>query len=94
VDDTIHFLYRYKKSRAFGSSQLVSIARSFRIAGRALAITTLVQAFGFLICIFGALESSREFAVLASITMVVALAADLVLLPSIMLFHRARPVLS
>mgnify|MGYP002713164601 CR=1 FL=1 len=93
VDDTIHFLYRYKKSRVFGSSRIVSIARSFRIAGRALAITTLVQATGFLVCIFGALDSSREFAVLASATMVLALAADLLLLPSIMLFRRARPVL-
>ncbi len=94
VDDTIHFLYRYKKSRVFGSSPLVSIARSFRIAGRALTITTLVQAFGFLVCIFGALESSREFAVLASATMIVALFTDFFLLPSLMLFNRARPVQS
>jgi len=90
VDDTIHFLYRYKRSRSFGSSPVISTARSFRVVGRALGITTLVQAFGFLVCIFGSLESSREFAILASLTMVMALVADLFLLPSVLLLQAKR----
>jgi len=93
VDDSIHFLYRYKQARHLGSSPLVSTARSFRVAGRALLITTLVQAFGFLVCIVGSLASSREFAILSSSTMIVALAADVFLLPALLLLSRPRPAL-
>jgi hypothetical protein len=93
VDDTIHLLHRYRQARRRGSSPVVSIARSLRVAGRALLVTTVVEALGFLACLAGSLDSSREFAVLASATMVVALAADLLLLPSLLLLSRrtARP---
>ncbi|MEZ5990142.1 MAG: MMPL family transporter [Planctomycetota bacterium] len=88
VDDTIHFLHRYRQSRARGSSSRTAVARAFRVAGRALAISTLVQVLGFSTCLFGELDTSREFAVLAAGTMLVALLADLIVLPSILLLRR------
>ncbi len=94
VDDSIHFLYRYREARKRGSSRRIATARSFRIAGRALLVTTLVEALGFLVCIVGSLESSREFAVLSSSTMAVALAADVIFLPSLLLGAAPRPARS
>jgi hypothetical protein len=91
VDDTIHFLFHYRQARRRGAGPLRAAARSLRVAGRALVVTTLVEALGFLVCVLGALASSREFAVLASGTMLVALAADLFLLPALLLARRRAP---
>jgi predicted RND superfamily exporter protein len=90
VDDTIHFLYRFRVARAGGTSVTRSLARAIVHAGRPVVITSLVLSVGFAAGLAGNLETTREFSALAAATILGALAADLVLLPAL-LFALARP---
>ncbi|MFT5286493.1 MAG: putative RND superfamily exporter protein [Planctomycetota bacterium] len=88
VDDTIHWLHSY--GNASGST-LRRISRAFFEVRRAIVITTIVLAVGFSATLLGELPSTREFGMLAVATLIIALVADLFLLPAlILLFGRIR----
>ncbi|CAM3477686.1 efflux RND transporter permease subunit [Zobellia roscoffensis] len=81
VDDTIHFLGRYKLSRDGGLSKEAALEVTFLKTGRALIITTTTLFFGFLILLFSAHAPSVTIGLLVSITLLTALVLDLLLLP-------------
>lgn len=82
VDDTIHWLHAFRVARGT-TSQRVTVAMT-RVT-RPILITTLVLSVGFAMTFFGALWSTREFGQLAVATLVIALIADLVILPAFVL---------
>jgi len=90
VDDTIHLLYRFSKARARGRSRRVALATAMRHAGTAVVITSGTLALGFAAALFGGLVTTRTFGALASGTIVVALLADLILLPALLLHSKPR----
>lgn len=81
VDDTIHFLGRYKIGRAKGLTKEEALQITFRETGRALIITTLVLFFGFLVLLFSVHTPSITIGLLVSVTLLTALVIDLLLLP-------------
>jgi predicted RND superfamily exporter protein len=81
VDDTIHFLGRYKVSRANGYTKEEAMEITFLDTGRALVITTLALFFGFLVLLFSIHEPSMTIGLLVSVTLLAALVLDLLLLP-------------
>ena len=81
VDDTIHFLGRYKIGLAKGLSKEESLQITFAETGRALIITTLVLFFGFLVLLFSVHTPSITIGLLVSVTLLTALVLDLLLLP-------------
>lgn len=81
VDDTIHFLGRYKVGISNGKTKEEAIAITFEETGRALVITTMTLFLGFLVLLFSEHMPSVTIGLLVSVTLVTALILDLLLLP-------------
>ncbi len=81
VDDTIHFLGRYKVGINQGLSKEEALEITFAETGRALIITTLALFFGFLVLLFSVHAPSMTIGLLVSVTLLAALFLDLLLLP-------------
>ncbi len=83
VDDTIHFLSRFKQCRSSGLNQEESLEKTFQETGKALVITSIILFFGFMVMLFSIHQPSVTVGLLISCTLLVALALDLLLLPVI-----------
>jgi len=81
VDDTIHFLGRYKVSRDNGHDKEEALKITFAETGRALVITTFSLFFGFMVLLFSIHAPSMTIGLLVSVTLLAALVLDLLLLP-------------
>lgn len=84
VDDTIHFVVRYKQEKQHGSSHQEAIQKTFRGAGQAIVITSLLLVSGFGILATSSLTTTFHFGLLSSVTLGAAILADLFLLPAAM----------
>lgn len=88
VDDTIHIITRYRfefnKSGNYQDALFISMKR----VGRALFITSLVLMAGFLVNVFSEMQSFAEFGILVAVTIAMAMAADLFLLPALVLVFK------
>lgn len=89
VDDTIHFLARYRQERQGGRSPEEAVVTSVRTAGRGILWTTLLLMAGFAVLMMSSFRGIYEFGALVGVVLVVAFLADLTLLPAMLL--RARP---
>lgn len=90
VDDSIHFLAKYRLVRGRGYSVDESLLRTFRETGKALCLTTIVLFFGFLVLLFSSNPPSFTVGLLISSTLISALAFDLMLIPSILRWIERR----
>ena len=91
VDDTIHFVVRYQQERREGKSHHDAILHTFRGAGHAIILTSVLLVSGFGILATSSLTTTFHFGLLASITLFAAILADLFLLPATMnLFYRSE----
>jgi predicted RND superfamily exporter protein len=81
VDDTVHFLSKYRHARNSGNDAEQSVRYAFASVGRALWITTLVLATGFSILMLSPFALNSDMGMLTSIIIVVALAVDFLFLP-------------
>ncbi|WP_396637488.1 RND family transporter [Maribacter sp. R77961] len=81
VDDTIHFLGKYKLGIAQGLCQEKALEKTFVQTGRALVITTIILFFGFMVMLFSIHQPSITIGIIISVTLVTALILDLLLLP-------------
>ena len=85
VDDTIHLLYRYRRERQAGHATTQALRATVRETGRALVFTTMILALGFWAGILGSFKPTVFFSFLTGLTMVLALLADLLLVPALLL---------
>ncbi len=81
VDDSIHFLSKYKLSRQKGLDMESALHITFMETGKAICLTTVILFFGFLIMLFSIHPPSVTVGILISITLLSAVFADLFLLP-------------
>ncbi len=81
VDDTIHFLSKYKICRNKGFDKEKSLELSFTETGKAIIFTSILLFFGFLIMLFSIHPPSNILGLLISITLLSALVADLFIIP-------------
>ena len=84
VDDTIHFLSKYKLARNKKKTVEESIKITFEETGKAITFTTIILFFGFLTMFFSNHPPSVTVGMLISVTLVGALICDLFLLPVLM----------
>ena len=85
VDDTIHLLSKYLRSRAEGSSPAEAIAPTFKLVGKPLLSTTLIFAVAFFVFGTSGLATNQTLGLLVGMTVIVALAADFLLFPPLLL---------
>ena len=84
VDDTIHFLVRYRRRRAAGETPSQAAHHALETVGTALLITTVVLAAGFGVVAASEVPLFKIFAALTCSALVAALLGDLVLLPALL----------
>ncbi len=90
VDDTVHFISKYRRGRLVkGFSPEESIHYAFNNVGSALIITTFVLSIGFGLLATSDFNLNAMAGMLTTITIVIALVFDFLILPPIlMLFDR------
>ena len=88
VDDTIHFLSRYRRerraARAAGRDPdgIETLETTYLAVGRAILVTTIVLTVAFGTVALSTVPTNRAFATLACLGLLGALAGDLLLLPA------------
>lgn len=82
VDDTIHFLSRYRVEIARGHDRVEALNRTFAFAGRAIIMTTLIFVAGVLPFVTSDYFTTKMFGTLLPLSLVIALLADLLLVPA------------
>ena len=85
VDDTIHHVTRYIREFRMSGDYEKALYASMNDVGRALFITSTVLVCGFLVFLLSAMDSQASFGVLLAITITVALIADFLLMPSLVM---------
>ena len=86
VDDTIHFMIKYVRARRSGLLPSESVQSAFRSVGKAIIVTTLVFALGFMVFAASGMVTNRSLGLLVGITVVFALLADFLFLPPLLMF--------
>ncbi len=90
VDDTVHFLSKYQKARERGESPEDAVRYTFKTVGMALLVTTLSLVAGFAILAQSGFAVNGDMAKLTAITISLALVADFLLLPSLLIWLDKR----
>jgi len=81
VDDTIHFLTRYRLERQLGNSVEDAISKTIRGTGKAMIMTSLVLLGGFVILLASDFGGTFSVGLFTALTVVFALLSDFLLLP-------------
>lgn len=85
VDDTIHFLVRYRAELASAGAAQLAATRTLEGVGRAIVTTSAVLCAGFLVTTMASFSPPIYFGLLSTVTIVTALIADLFLLPVLLI---------
>ena len=92
VDDTVHFLSAYRTGRRQGRDAATAIGQTLFLRGRAMIFTSIVLFSAFVVLTSSSFLPLVHFGLLTGITMLSALLADLLFLPSLLLvIDRSRP---
>ncbi len=91
VDDTIHFLSRYREEQLVHKNRKEAIEHAFQGVGTGMIMTTIVLVAGFSSVLISETRDHRIFASLGIITLGTALLCDLLVLPALLAhFDRDR----
>ena len=91
VDDTLHFVSKFRQELGKGRSIVYAVKRTFLSTGRAIVLTSVILCAGFLLLIFSDFLGTFYVGLLISLTLLFALLNDLLLLPVlILLFFKER----
>ena len=85
VDDTIHYIHRFKEEFKYDHNYLNAMKRSHESIGYAMYYTTLVVVVGFSILILSNLIPTIYFGLLTVVVMITILASALLLLPKLII---------
>jgi uncharacterized protein len=84
VDDTIHFLARYREELDRRDTVKDAILHTYYGAGRAILLTSVLLVMGLSMLLLSDFMPTRYFAILTAITISGAVFGDLILLPSLL----------
>lgn len=90
VDDTIHFLAKYRIHRDEGMSRDEAVRGTLGETGKAILFTSLVLMSGFLVFTLSSFGGTVSMGALTALTLAVAMIANLLLMPA--LLYRYGPV--
>lgn len=90
VDDTIHFMHNFKRYYLRTGDAIAAVEKTFYTTGKAMVITTIVLPLGFYAYMFGKMESVQNFGFLTGSVIILALIADLLLAPALMVLIAKR----
>lgn len=85
TDDTIHFISRLKIELGYGKSLMYAFKRTYFETGKPIILTTFILIGGFMSLMTSDFQSTFYFGFLICITIIVALVAELFLLPILLM---------
>ena len=85
VDDTIHFMHNFRRYYHNTGDAVVAVEKTFYTTGKAMVITSIVLSLGFYAYMFGQMISVQNFGFLTGSVIILALLADLLLAPALMI---------
>jgi predicted RND superfamily exporter protein len=90
VDDTTHFVHRYREEVQHLGEGPEAIRRTILATGRPIVLTSVILVAGFLLNALSDFKAIVEFGVLSAITLGLALLADLLFTPAFLLLAKGR----
>lgn len=84
VDDTIHFLSKYRLLRNGGTGREAAVRMTLRETGKAILFTSLILMSGFLVFTLSSFGGTVNMGALTAFTLAVALLSNLLLLPALL----------
>ncbi len=93
TDDTIHFISRLKIELAYGKSLMYAFKRTYFETGKPILLTTFILMGGFVSLMISDFQSTFYFGFLICITIIIAVLADIFLLPVLlfMILGKSKP---
>lgn len=91
VDDTIHFLFKFRARAAATGDAARAVDETLRTTGVAITTTSLVLALGFAVICLAEVKSVAVFGLLTAVTMVSALVGELFVTPAVILTFPPEP---
>ena len=85
VDDTIHFMVKYREARSRGDNMEEAMKYVMSYAGSAIIFTTLVLSLAFLVFVFSDFNPNYHFGIVTTSALLIAAAVDLVALPALLI---------
>ncbi len=86
VDDTIHFLSKYKLELNKGKSPLYALKRTYLTTGKAIVLTSTILCSGFTLLLLSDFLGTFYMGLMVGITLFFAVIADLFLLPILLIW--------
>lgn len=90
VDDTVHFLHHLRERLLAGDSVAVATERTLVEAGRAAAMSAVILSCAFFASCTASFKPNIYFGLLSGITILLAAAAELILLPAVLMIVPER----
>jgi len=91
VDDTIHFMSKFRIELSKGKSTLYALKRTYLSTGKAIMVTTIILIAGFMTLLVSSIASNFYLGLLISLTLLFAVLSDLLFLPVLLLlFYRKK----
>jgi predicted RND superfamily exporter protein len=84
VDDTVHFIYNFKRYYTESGNVRDAVGRTLHTAGRAMLTTSIVLSIGFFIFMFASMNNVFYFGFLIGLAIILALIGDFFLGPALM----------
>jgi hypothetical protein len=88
IDDTVHYIVRYRAERMAGRDPDQASRRASQSVGTAIVTTCAMLVVGYSIIALSGFATLREFGLLSAGTMLLCLVTDLILLPALLMRWR------
>ncbi len=85
VDDTVHFMHNFRRFYDQCGNAREAVRMTLTTSGRAMLFTTIILGAGFFILILAELRSTSNFGLITGFTICMALIADFLLAPAMMM---------
>jgi len=90
VDDTIHYIHRFRYEYSQTEDIKQSIENTHKSVGKAMFYTSMIIMIGFSVLVFSNFIPTIYFGILTVIAMFMAIVSDLLLLPTLLLFLQKK----
>ncbi len=91
VDDTVHFIVRYRRFKSEGYTTVDAIRLTYEELTSAVITTSIILMAGFASLTISGFQPTREMGILTAVTIFLALIADLLVLPALLVLFDSKP---
>jgi predicted RND superfamily exporter protein len=88
IDDTVHYIVRYRAERMTGQGPDEASRRASQSVGTAIVTACAMLVAGYSLIALSGFATLRQFGLLSAGTMILCLATDLILLPALLVRWR------